>query len=188
MLIYCFSCCIIIFMEEYKVVRSARKTLALHIEKDLTLTVKAPYSVPDSVIAAEVAKHAKWIENTRRRIQNAPDSPSDSLSAEQTEALKRRAAEYLPGRVEYWSRVTGLKYSYLKITSARRRFGSCNSKKGICLSYRLILYPDEAIDYVIVHELCHTVHMNHSAQFYALADSILPDRIRCEKLLRGEVL
>ena len=172
-------------MEDYKIIRSSRKTVALHIEKDLSLTVKAPYSVPESVIAKEVAKHSDWIKRTRERIKNSPSLSAPALSSGQIVELKCRAQAYLPQRVDYWSRRTGLIYSYVKITSAERRFGSCNSKKGICLSYRLMLYPAEAIDYVIVHELCHTVHMNHSPQFYALVDSILPDRVMCEKMLKG---
>lgn len=185
MLIYLSLCCIIIFMEDYKIIRSSRKTIALHIEKDLSLTVKAPYFVSESVIAREVAKHSDWINRTREKIKNSPSLSAESLTDEQIFELKRRAQTYLPQRVDYWSRRTGLSYSYVKITSAERRFGSCNSKRGICLSYRLMLYPAEAIDYVIVHELCHTVHMNHSPQFYALVDSILPDRAVCEKMLRG---
>lgn len=172
-------------MEDYKLIRSDRKTVALRIEKDLTLTVKAPFGVPESVIALEVEKHTDWINRTRERIKNSPSQALTELTDSRIYELKRRAREYLPGRVDYWSRRTGLDYSYLKITSAERRFGSCNSKRGICLSYRLMLYPAEAVDYVIIHELCHTVYMNHSPQFYALVDSILPDRAACEKMLKG---
>ena len=154
-------------MEKYKVIRSRRKTLAIHIENDLSVSVKAPLFLSDEVIKREVKKHEKWIENTREKIKKR-ESEKPSFSEEEIEKLKK-----------------GLKYSYVKITSAEKRFGSCNSKGGICYSYRLMLYDKRAVDYVVVHELCHTVHMNHSARFYALVQSILPDWKERERLLKG---
>ncbi len=171
-------------MEKYNVVRSRRKTLAIHIENDLSVTVKAPLFLSDEVIKREVEKHEKWIENTRKKIKKrACEKPC--LNETEKERLKKEAYEYLSERTRYYSGKTGLKYSYIKITSAEKRFGSCNSNGGICYSYRLMLYDKRAVDYVVVHELCHTVHMNHSARFYALVQSILPDWKERERLLKG---
>ena len=77
-----------------------------------------------------------------------------------------------------------LKPAGIKITSAQKRFGSCSGKNSICYSWRLMLYPPEAIDYVVVHELAHIVHKNHSAKFYALVAKYLPDYKERENLLR----
>ena len=68
----------------------------------------------------------------------------------------------------------GLRPAGITITGARTRFGSCSSKRRISFSFRLMQYPPEAIDYVVVHELAHLRHMNHSAQFYALIE-YMPD-------------
>ena len=73
----------------------------------------------------------------------------------------------------------------VKITGAKTRFGSCNSRNSLCFSWRLMQYPDEAIDLVVVHELCHIAHHDHGAGFYALLGSILPDHRERMKLLRG---
>ena len=73
----------------------------------------------------------------------------------------------------------------IKITSARTRFGSCSSKNSICFSWRLMLYPPEAIDYVIVHELAHIRHHDHSPAFYALIEQYLPDWKARMKLLKS---
>ena len=73
----------------------------------------------------------------------------------------------------------------ITVTGARTRFGSCSPKNRLCFSWRLMQYPDAAIDYVVVHELAHIVHKNHGAAFYAAIASVLPnyqDRIR---LLKG---
>ena len=69
----------------------------------------------------------------------------------------------------------GLRPAGITITGARTRFGSCSSKRRISFSFRLMQYPCEAIDYVVVHELAHLRHMNHSAQFYALIEQYMPD-------------
>ena len=69
----------------------------------------------------------------------------------------------------------GVRPASIKITGARTRFGSCSSKGSICFSWRLMQYPDAAIDYVVVHELAHLRHMNHSAAFYAEIARVMPD-------------
>ena len=69
----------------------------------------------------------------------------------------------------------GVEYSGVKITSAKTRYGSCSAENSICFSYLLMLKPLRAVDYVVVHELAHTVHHNHSRQFYALIEKYMPD-------------
>lgn len=80
----------------------------------------------------------------------APPEPTEA----EREALLARARSELPQRVAHWSRVTGLVPTGVKITGAKTRFGSCNSRNSLCFSWRLMQYPDEAIDLVVVHELC----------------------------------
>ena len=78
----------------------------------------------------------------------------------------------------------GIKYGRITIASAKTRFGSCSSKGNISYSYRLMMYPEEAIDYVVVHELAHRIEMNHSPRFYAIVERILPDYKKRRKLLK----
>ena len=73
----------------------------------------------------------------------------------------------------------------IRITSARTRFGSCSGKNSLCFSWRLMEYPEEAIDYVVVHELAHLRYMNHGAEFYALIARYLPDWKTRRALLRA---
>jgi predicted metal-dependent hydrolase len=63
----------------------------------------------------------------------------------------------------------------VKITAARKRFGSCSGRNGLCFSLYLMQYPPEAIDYVVVHELAHITHKNHSPAFHSLIARYLPD-------------
>ena len=78
----------------------------------------------------------------------------------------------------------GVEYGSVKITSAQKRFGSCSGKNNICYSYILMQYPIEAIEYVVVHELAHTVHHDHSRDFYNLIAEYMPDYKQREKLLK----
>ena len=78
----------------------------------------------------------------------------------------------------------GVKASYIKITSAKTRFGSCNPQNGICFSWRLMLYDRRAVEYVVVHELAHIKQKNHSAAFYAEINKVMPDYKRRRELLR----
>ena len=77
----------------------------------------------------------------------------------------------------------GLKYGRIKITSAKRRLGSCNTNAVICFSYRLMLYPEAAREYVVVHELAHLKYMNHSRDFYELVKQYMPDYKERKRLL-----
>lgn len=99
--------------------------------------------------------------------------------------LKSEAEQYFNQETARYAEKMGLKYGRIRITSAKRRFGSCNTKGTICFSYRLMLYPKEAREYVIVHELAHLVYMNHSKDFYALIERFMPDYKNRKKLLRS---
>lgn len=84
------------------------------------------------------------------------------------ESLRRNAKSILPARLEHLSQTVGLPYASVKINSSKGRWGSCSAKKDINLSYFLVLLPSHLIDYVLLHELCHTREMNHSERFWSL--------------------
>ena len=84
------------------------------------------------------------------------------------ESLRRNAKSILPSRLERLSKQCGLPYTNVKINSSQGRWGSCSARKDINLSYFLVLLPSHLIDYVLLHELCHTREMNHSERFWAL--------------------
>lgn len=89
--------------------------------------------------------------------------------------LRMEAERVLPQKMDYWSKQCGLDYRSLKVDSAKSRWGCCSSHKDIKLSYYLLLLPERLVDYVIVHELCHTREMNHGPRFKALLHSYFND-------------
>jgi len=102
---------------------------------------------------------------------------------------RKRAREYISERLKAYSARTGIGYRAFRITSARRRWGSCSSKDSLNFTWRLIRAAPEAVDYVIVHELCHVVHKNHSKNFWLLVESIMPDyRVQRQWLKENQFL
>ena len=85
------------------------------------------------------------------------------------------ANEYLPNRVESFAKIMQLKFRELKFKNLKSRWGSCSSQREITLNIQLIKVKKQLIDYVIVHELAHLVHMNHSKEFHSLVNRYLPN-------------
>lgn len=98
--------------------------------------------------------------------------------------LQRHAKAFLLQQLASWSAQTGLTYQQGSVRYAKTRWGSCSSKQQISLNSRLVFLPQEFIDYVIVHELCHTVHLNHSAQFWALVQQFQANALHLRQQLR----
>lgn len=161
-------------MQPYTLRRSDRRTLSLEITPQGEVLVRAPRRIPEQTIHTFVEKHDAWIKKhlAARKTETAV---WEQLSPEQQAELARLAGEDLGKRVAYWSKVMDLVPTGVKITGAARRFGSCSGKNSLCFSWRLMRYPPEAIDYVVVHELAHRKEMNHSERFWAEVARILPD-------------
>lgn len=87
-------------------------------------------------------------------------------------AMRKKAEEYLPPIVQYWSSLFDLPYNKVTISKARSRWGSCSSKRDISLSFYLMLLPAHLMDYVILHELAHTREMNHGPKFWELLNQL----------------
>ena len=168
---------------DYTVIRSARRTLALEITREAKVLVRAPRRASNQDIERFVSAHRDWIAKhlARRRAQLEAHPP---LTDEEIAALRARAKALLPERTAYWARRMGVTPTGVRISSARTRFGSCSGKNSISYSLYLMQYPDEAIDYVVVHELSHIRHKNHSPAFYAEVAKYLPDYKARRALLR----
>ena len=169
--------------QEYGVQYSKRRTISLILRRDGTLLVRAPIGTPKSHIDSVVQKHHRWLENAKERQRKRCESEA-VLDEQEIRRLKESAKTYFSEKIEYFSKIMGLKYGSIKITSAKTRFGSCNSKGNICFSYRLMLYPEAAREYVVVHELAHLCEMNHGPRFYKIIESTLPDYKERRRLLK----
>ncbi len=169
-------------MYEYILKRSERKTLSLEVNRNCEIIVRAPIKYPLKKINIFVEEHTSWIEKSISKVSQK--AGEKELTQQQISFLKKEAREYLPSKTEYYAKIMGVQYSGVKITSAKTRFGSCSGKNSICYSFYLMQKPLEAVDYVIVHELAHTVHHNHGKEFYRLIEKYMPDYKERNKLLK----
>lgn len=170
-------------MIPYTLIRSGRRTLSVEVTREAQVVVRAPMRCSHAAIELFVVKHQDWIakhvEKQRMRLENYHE-PTEA----EKQMMIERARRELPQRVARYAAIMGVEPTGITITGAQKRFGSCSGKNRICFSWRLMDYPDEAIDYVVVHELAHIVHKNHGQAFYALIESILPDYRQRMKLLK----
>lgn len=170
-------------MAEYELIRSGRKTLAVEVTREGRVVVRAPLRLPQKRIDDFLREHQDWVrehlEVQRRRRENHPEPDGG-----QVEELIRLAKEVLPRKVEHYSQVMQLFPTGITITGAQKRFGSCSAKNRICFSWRLMMYPEEAVDYVVVHELAHIRHKDHSRAFYNCVEQVLPDWRERRNLLK----
>ena len=99
--------------------------------------------------------------------------------------LKTNSEAVIAERLPYWSKITEIDYNEVKVRDATTRYGSCMpSKKNLYFSSRLIMLPQDKIDAIIVHELCHMKHKNHSKDFYDLVSKYIPNYKEIDKWLK----
>jgi len=167
----------------YELIRSDRRTVALEVTREGRVLVRAPRRMTQKDIDSFVAKHQDWLD-THLAKQKTWQAAHPEPTPQEQKVLVDKARSVLPEKVARYAAVMGLQPSGITITGARTRFGSCSPKNRLCFSWRLMAYPEEAVDYVVVHELAHIVHRNHGPEFHALVESILPDHRKRRAMLK----
>ena len=169
------------------IIRSNRKTLAIQINPDLSVTVRAPIYASQRDIERILKEKEGWIqkhiEKIREQEVNRKETQGeygesverDYLSNEEIHKLAQKALEYIPKRVSYFAEQIGVSCGGITIRNQKTRWGSCSSKGNLNFNCLLMLTPPEVIDYVVVHELCHRKEMNHSKAFWAEVEKVLPN-------------
>lgn len=161
--------------------RARRITLSVRASGEVRLTY--PHIVSKKRALELLESRVEWVEQSRRRLVDR-SVPRPVYTSEQIEIMRSAAKEWLPGRVAFLAEKFGFRYGRVTIRSARSKWGSCSIENNISLSLYLMTLPEHLRDYVIIHELCHTVHHNHSAAFHSLLDRYLGGN---EKNLRREL-
>lgn len=167
------------------VIRSERKTLSVQLKAD-EIIARAPLRMKDRDIYAFIESKKEWIEKHLAVISEREEKLSGAVPFTEAEikALVKKAKQLIPERVRYYASEIGVSYGRITIRSQHTRWGSCSSAGNLNFNCLLVLFPLEVIDSVVVHELCHRRHMNHSPEFYAEIDRVFPDYKRCHKWLK----
>ena len=168
---------------EYDIVYSSRRTIGVQVKTDRTVCVRAPFGTAADDIEKAVRDNAGWIRKHLEKMNGYAEKYPEPTDEEKQELINR-AKEILPGKVRHYAALMGVVPERVTITGAKTRFGSCSGKNTICFSYLLMRYPEEAVDYVVVHELAHIKHHDHSPAFWAEVAKYMPDHKRRRKMLR----
>ena len=172
--------------DSVRIERSRRRSIVLSVNSRAEVLLKVPYRTTNAEINRILFERQDWIRTHVARVQSARAS-ADTLSPltdEELRQLSHQAAQYIPPRVALYAERIGVSYGRITIRHQRTRWGSCSTKGNLNFNCLLMLTPPEVIDYVIVHELCHRKEMNHSARFWTLVASILPDYTEQKRWLR----
>ncbi|NLL76797.1 MAG: M48 family metallopeptidase [Clostridiales bacterium] len=178
---------------EYEVFRSKRKSYSLSLNENGILIVRIPLYVHDKEVEQILSQKQFWITDRLEEYEERQRSkPINNYTKTQRLALEKRykeaARELIPKRAAYYiSAYPALfphSYSRITVRDQKTRWGSCSSKGTLSFNWRLMLAPPAVLDYVIVHELCHLTHMNHSRDFWECVGTILPDYKKHKKWLK----
>ncbi len=174
------------------VIRSRRKTLSMQVKGDGRVEIRAPLRTSDAEIRCFLETHRRWLEKHLQKAQALQQAKAGvrKLTGAEIAELKKKAKRDLPERVAYWAPLIGVKPGRIAIRCQKTRWGSCSTKGNLNFNCLLMLAPDGVIDSIVVHELCHLKHMNHSKRFYAEIEKVLPDYRQHQQWLKenGEFL
>lgn len=198
---------------EYDVQYGKGKKLLINIDETGFITIKAPNNTSKEEIINAIKQHGKLIKEKLNEISRIKERPRirsydeqgrflhlgkeyflhelidiDGLSEEELKIKLKKfyissCKKIVAERIKIYQGQLGVKPKTIEIDESKTKWGSCNSDKKITFNYKLAMAPIEAIDYVIVHELCHLLHMNHDRSFWRRVGSILPDYKKRQELL-----
>jgi predicted metal-dependent hydrolase len=161
-----------------QVIRSGRKSLGLEVRQDGTVLARIPVRLSDRELKAFIEKQQDWILKKVDQVKKRADArtkikvPSvDALSDAEIQKIKDKIAD----RVKYYCAVMQVTVGCIAIRNQKTRWGSCSSAGNVNFNYQLYYLPDELLDYVVVHELAHRRHMDHSKEFWSEVARYCPD-------------
>lgn len=172
------------------VIRSNRKTVAIRVNADLSVTMRVPLAATKRDIEQILKAKEPWIQRHRAEIRRRKEELEarhlPKLTDDDIRELAERARKCIPERAAHFARIIGVDYGRITIRNQKTRWGSCSGKGNLNFNCLLMLAPTEVIDYVVVHELCHRKEMNHSAAFWNEVGKVIPDYRKFEKWLKDE--
>jgi predicted metal-dependent hydrolase len=166
--------------------RSARRTIGLVLHAEGWLEIRSPAGHSERQVTAFLRSRTDWIRRAVIRCGNCvwverdrPDPGEQHRFRREVERLATMFAENLPGANRSYR---------IAFRSQRSRWGSCSASGTISVNYACSRLPTRLLEYIVAHELCHLVHMNHGTAFHALLNRLIPDgQLRKKELTRYRI-
>lgn len=164
-------------MFDIKIIKENRKTISIKVLNDASVLVKCPKTVSNDRAMDFVNQKQRWILKNIEQIRLKNSKYNAVIKGEQSLVLgalvpyiekrefERKAKEYLSLKTKEISQILGLNYNNLSFKNYKSRWGCCDAKKNVTLNYKLYMLDESTIKYVIVHELLHTIYLNHGKNF-----------------------
>ncbi|MBF1167521.1 MAG: M48 family metallopeptidase, partial [[Eubacterium] sulci] len=172
------------------VIRSDRRSFAIEIGMDKKIKVRVPRRASKAQIEEMLKAKHDWILKTLDKIEQRNTAEAreyeeaEPLRPGDVKELKKKARNHLTSLTGYWAEKIGVSYGRISIRGQKTRWGSCSSKGNLNYNYLLMLCPDDVIEYVVIHELCHRVYMNHSKRFWEKIEEFCPNYRQARKWLK----
>ena len=174
-----------------QVIRSNRKSIGLEVRSADDIRVRIPSRLSDRELKKFVNAHKDWIFEKAELIENWEDqraftgAPSwEGLSKVELQNIKNKFAD----RVSYFAEIMNVTFGRITIRNQKTRWGSCSTKGNLNFNYQLYYLPEELLDYVVVHELSHRRHMDHSKEFWTEVEKYCPNYRKLRKNLKQYTL
>ncbi len=164
----------IIFKDEkvnchFKKSKKAR-LMRLSVGGDAVLTVTVPRFVSFRRAEKFLVEKQSWILKKINLVKNEKICLDKGMIGLSYETCRVKAQALTENRVEYFSKKYGVEYNRIVIKNHKKIWGSCSGKKNLNFNYRIIFLPPELADYIVAHEICHLLEMNHSRNFWSLVE------------------
>jgi hypothetical protein len=157
--------------------------MRLTIKNDASLVVSVPWRLSEEIAMKFVREKADWI---LKKIDHFKNKESSLPPATRKDYLKHKelAREIAKKKLEYFNQFYGFSVGKISIRNQKTRWGSCSKDGNLSFSYRIIYLPEKLSDYIVVHELCHIGQFNHSKNFWALVEKMVPEYKKIRKEIK----
>ena len=169
-----------------KITYSKRKTIGIHITGEQTIQVKAPYFTSEKMIEKILLEKKSWLESTLKKLENQKEYYIREFSDMEQKKYREKAREILTKKAESYGKYMGVTFGRIAIKDQKSCWGSRSRKGKLNFNWRLILMPEEIMDYVVVHELAHLKELNHSQAFWKIVEKVIPDYKARRKWLKEQ--
>ena len=174
----------------YTVVRVRRKTIGISVDENGNVQIRIPKWCPLWEAHDFVKEKADWILKAQTKMEQRQENRRDDwddVRAETYPWIRLQGGKLFRNKVAAWAEKMGVEYSKITIKDVSTRWGSCSDNGSLSFSWKVFVMPERMVDYLIVHELAHIRHMDHSHEFWELVGTYIPDYKRIRKEFKNYI-